>query len=173
MSERQIERALQRAGIQSGDAAYEITENTLPPRTADIAESFGDSIAVLNKMCSTISVLDDVDRRKLDAVVDFAKPVSASEITHLAENLDLFDFVPSIQTPEDYGRYMIQDSGHFNYDENLDQVYNYEKYGQQRMEQESGAFTAQGYIAYRGTLTLDELMAEDPPEQGFQMGGMT
>jgi hypothetical protein len=173
MSERQIERALQRAGIQSGDAAYEITENTLPPRTADIAESFGDSIAVLNKMCSTISVLDDVDRRKLDAVVDFAKPVSTSEITRLAENLDLFDFVPSIQTPEDYGRYMIQDSGHFNYDENLDQVYNYEKYGQQRMEQESGAFTAQGYIAYRGTLTLDELMAEDPPEQGFQMGGMT
>jgi hypothetical protein len=67
---------------------------------------------------------------------------------------------------------MIQDSGHYNYDENLAQVYDYEKYGQQRVKQEFGMFTEQGYIAYHGTLSRDELLAEDPPEQGFQMGGM-
>ena len=45
------------------------------------------------------------------------------------------------------------------------------------MEQEAGAFTERGYIAYRGTLPLKELMASDPAEQHqreqeFQMGGM-
>jgi hypothetical protein len=140
MSQRQIERALQRAGIQSVDADYEITGNTLPPHIAAIAEHSHDGINLLNRMCRAISVLDDEDRRKLDAAVDFAKSASASEITHFAENLD--------------------------------QVYDYEKYGQQRMERESGAFTEQGYIAYRGTLPIDERMAEAPPEQGFQLGGM-
>ena len=37
----------------------------------------------------------------------------------LAENLELFDFVPGVHTPEEYGRYMIQQSGRFEYDENL------------------------------------------------------
>jgi hypothetical protein len=172
MSERQIERALQRAGIQNADVAYEIKENVLTSRTADIVESSNNSIAALNKMCSVVSILDDIDRRKLDAVVYFAKPESVSEITRLAENLDLFDFVPNIRTSEEYGRYMIQESGRYNYDENLAQVYDYEKYGQQRVKQEFGMFTEQGYIAYHGTLSRDELLAEDPPEQGFQMGGM-
>ena len=39
-------------------------------------------------------------------------------------------------------------------------------------------FTDRGYIAYVGTVSLEELMADDPAEsyqreQDFQMGGMT
>ena len=45
---------------------------------------------------------------------------------------------------------MIQDSGHFDYDSNLDAFYDYEKYGQQRIQQEQGIFTERGYIAYQG-----------------------
>ena len=64
------------------------------------------------------------------------------------------------------------------YDHNLDEFYDYEKYGLQRMEQESGMFTDRGYISYHGTMSLGELMMEDPAEQHqneqtFQMGGMT
>ena len=73
---------------------------------------------------------------------------------------------------------MIQESGHFEYDPNLDEYYDYERYGLQHMDQESGMFTNRGYIAYQGTLSLEELMADDPAEayqreQDFQMGGMT
>ena len=60
---------------------------------------------------------------------------------------------------------MIQDSGHFDYDSNLDAFYDYEKYGQQRIQQEQGIFTERGYIAYQGTLSLDELMRKEPAEQ--------
>ena len=72
---------------------------------------------------------------------------------------------------------MIQESGRFDYDPNLDGFYDYEGYGRRHIEQESGMFTDQGYIWYQGTLSLDELMMEDPAEQyrkeqGLEMGGM-
>ena len=99
---------------------------------------------------------------------------------HIKANLDLFDFVPNVHTPGEYGRYMIQDSGHFDYDSNLDAFYDYEKYGQQRIQQEQGIFTERGYIAYQGTLSLDELMRKEPAEQyqreqdeSMGMGGLS
>ena len=116
-------------------------------------------------------------QKKLGVVVEMAEPESASQIRHLAENLDQFEFVPEVRTPAEYGRYMIQESGHFDCDENLEGYYDYEKYGLQRMEQETGMLTDKGYISYHGALSLEELMMEDSAEayrqeQGFQLGGM-
>ena len=85
---------------------------------------------------------------KLSAVVMLAEPKSAAQIKNLAESLDLFDFAPGAHTPQEYGKYMIQQSGHFAYGENLDAFYDYEKYGTERMNEEDGMFTDRGYIAY-------------------------
>ena len=41
---------------------------------------------------------------------------------------------------------MIQRSGHFEYDPNLDEFYDYERYGLQHMGYQSGVFTDRGYI---------------------------
>ena len=118
------------------------------------------------------------DRKKLGAAVAMAEPACAVQIRHLAENLDLFEFAPNVHTPAEYGRYMIQESGRFEYDPNLKEFYDYQSYGLQRMAQESGKFTDSGYISYQGTLSLDELMADHPAEQrqaeqSPQMGGIT
>ena len=43
---------------------------------------------------------------------------------------------------------MIQDSGHYEYDPNLEEFYDFERYGKLRMEKETGAFTEKGYVAY-------------------------
>ena len=99
-------------------------------------------------------------------------------VRQLAENLDQFDFVPGLQTPEEYGRHMIRESGHFDYDENLEGFYDYRRYGEQQIQQEGGQFNECGYVVYHGTMTLEELMMEDPAEkhqreQGLQMGGLT
>ena len=111
------------------------------------------------------------------AVIEMANPECAGEIRELAKNLELFEFAPKVRTPAEYGRYMIQDSGHYEYDPNLEEFYDYERYGKLRMEKETGAFTEKGYVAYCGTLTLGELMAGGPAEQHqreqeFQMGVM-
>ena len=104
----------------------------------------------------------------------YVNPEYAFQMRQLAENLDLFDFVADIQTAEDYGRYLIQESGHYEFDENLARYYDYEKCGREQLESEAGAFNALGYVSYHGALSLDELMMEDPAEQsrGMQMGGM-
>src|SRR5699024_10942444 len=111
------------------------------------------------------------------SAVSMAKPENAMQIRRLAENMDLFAFAPGAHTPAEYGKYMIQKSGHFEYDPNLDEFYDYERYGLQHMDQESGVFTDRGYSAYQGALSLEELMADDPAEayqreQDFQIGGM-
>ena len=180
-SELQIERMLYRDGMESEDfARLDAQGDNLPAAVKTACALEQESVFDLNAMCAAISKLTQADRLKLDAAASFSKPENASEIRRLAENLELFDFVPNVRTPEEYGRYMIQDSGRFDYDSNLDEFYDYGKYGRRCMEQKQGMFTEQGYISYQGTLPLEELMREEPAEQyrreqdeSMGMGGLT
>ena len=169
----QIERGMLRSGISDPDDMriwYE--DSQFPKEVENVLEFKRESLYELNDLAVAIKKLTEADQKKLGAAVIIANPEYASQIRHLAENLDQFEFAPDVKTPKEYGQYMIQESGHFDYDENLDEFYDYEKYGQQRMSRESGMFTEAGYISYHGTLSLEELMMEEPTEQGFQMGGL-
>ena len=168
----QIERGMMRSGISDPDNMriwYE--DSQLPTEVENALEFKHESIYELNDLAAAIMKLAPVDRKKLEAAVKLAEPECASQILHLAENLDLFDFAPDAKTPEEYGKYMIQESGHFEYDENLEQYYDYAKYAEQRMAEEYGAFSDYGYIAYKGFISLEELMAGIQSER-FQMGEM-
>lgn len=179
-AEGQIQRAMARAGINSeDDARFYIEENRLPKDAQWDSVIEREGIFALNRLCRAITPMEPNELEKLRAAVTLAEPETADEIIRLAKNLDQFDFAPGVQTPAEYGKYMIQQSGHFDYDPNLDEFYDYERYGRQRMEQESGVFTEQGYISYHGTVSLEELMADDPAEQyqreqetGMGMGGL-
>ena len=160
-----LERAMLRAGISScGEMQMLVTDSRFPDEV-DCALNFEhESLFELNRLCQICSNFKEQDFEKLGEVCQMAKPACAANIRQLAENIDQFDFAPSVHTPEELGKYMIQQSGHYEYDENLDEFYNYGDYGVQRMLQEDGVFTNHGYVAYNGTLTLDELMRDDPAE---------
>lgn len=175
----QIERAMTRSSIADrSDMRFRFTESMFP-NEVDVALDFQhESIYALNELAQAVDKLSMDDCKKLGAVVDMVEPEYAMQIRHLAENLDLFEFAPGVHTPEEYGKFMIQESGHFEYDPNLDEFYDYERYGLQRMEQQCGMFTDRGYISYLGTMSLEELMMEDPvenyrQEQGFGRHSMT
>lgn len=175
----QIERAMQRSGIiDPKDMRLWIADSSFPEEV-DVALDFRcDNIYELNELALVACKLSRDDCIKLGAAVSMARPEDASQIRRLAENLDLFEFAPGAHTPAEYGKYMIQKSGHFEYDSNLDDFYDYERYGRQHMDFEAGLFTSRGYIAYVGTISLEELMADDPAEayrreQDFQMGGLS
>ena len=171
-SELQIERGMQRSGISDPDDMRIWYEDSQLPKEVESALEFKrESLYELNDLAAAIMKLAPADRKKLEAAVKLAEPECASQIRHLAENLDQFEFAPNVKTPEEYGKYMIQDSGHFEYDENLEQYYDYAKYAEQRMAEEYGAFSDYGYIAYKGFASLEELMAGIQSER-FQMGGM-
>ena len=172
---KQLERGMLRSGIQDPeDMCFQVGSSEFPMEV-DVALDFKqESIFDLNDLAWAVARLDRDNLQKLGAVVALAEPQNASQIRCLAENLDLFQFAPGAHTPAEYGMFMIQQSGHFEYDPNLDEFYDYEKYGLQHMNQEAGAFTDRGYVAYHGTVSLEVLMMGEThqEEQTFQMGGM-
>ena len=168
----QLARAMCRAGIDAVENAELRFVDSELPEEADAAIPFErETLHSLNELCAAVDSLDRLALAKLGAAVQFAKPESAAQIQRLAENLDDFDFVPGAATPEDYGRYMIASSGHFEYDDNLAEYYDFGKYGRARIAQEQGEFNTRGYVSYRGTMRLQELMADVPPHDfgGLQM----
>ena len=178
-SRMKLERAMLRAGIAScGEMQMLVTDSRFPDEVNCALDFERESLFELNRLCQMCSNFKEQDFVKLGAVCQMAKPTCAANIRQLAENLDQFDFAPNVHTPEELGKYMIQQSGHYEYDESLEDFYNYGDYGVKRMLQEDGVFVDRGYVSYHGTLTLDELMRDDPAEsyqqeQEAKMEGMT
>jgi len=174
MSTKQLEHAMMRAGLVSfDDMRLRFVESNMP-ESVDAAINFEhEGILELNEMSKEIKALPDADKVKLDAVAMYVQPQYAFQMKLLAENLDQFDFIPGVQNAEEYGRYMIQESGHFEYDPNLEAFYDYAGYAEQRMREQSGEFTLNGYVSYHGAMSIDELIMEDPSSQSMKMGGMS
>ena len=180
--EKRLERLLERGGYRTAeDVQIRTWRSELPDQINDRLNVPHESVTELNRMLQAVEKLKGPALDRLAAAVLMAEPEYASQVRHLAENLDLFEFVPNIKTPEELGRFMIQQSGRFEFDPNLDGFYDYAKYGEQRVREQAGAFNELGYIGYTGAMSLDELMMEDPAEayqreqkeeQGQMMGGM-
>ncbi len=177
-SQIKLERAMLRAGIPSCGEMQILFSGSRFPDEVDCALDFEqESLFELDRLCQTCANFQDADFEKLSAVCQMAKPACAANIRQLAENLDQFDLAPGVHTPEELGRYMIQQSGRYEYDEKLKDFYNYGDYGVEKMLQEDGTFVDRGYVSYCGTLTLEELMRDDPAEsyrqeQEAKMEGM-
>ena len=172
MAQEEVDRALQRAGIMNpADARLHLEDTQLPDEVDALLDMEQESLADLNALAKAARPLSNDDIIKLGAAVAMAKPQSAEQVKNLVENLDLFDFAPGAHTPQEYGKYMIQQSGRFEYDENLDAFYDYEKYGMERMNAEDGMFTDRGYIAYKGYYSMEEVMNGSQSSR-MEMGGM-
>ena len=172
MAQEEIDRVLQRSGIaNSADARLRLEHSQLPDEVNVLLDMEHESLEDLNALAQATGTLSTDNIKKLGAAVTLAKPLNAEQVKNLAENLDLFDFAPDAHSPAEYGKYMIQQSGHFDYDANLDDFYDYEGYALQRMNNEDGMFTDRGYIAYRGYFSIEEVM--DGSQGGsMEMGGM-
>ena len=172
MTQEEIDRALQRAGIADpADACLWLEDTQLMNEVDVLLDMEQEHISDLNALAQAADALSTDDLKKLDAVVTMAEPQNAEQVKNLAENLDQFDFAPGAHTLAEYGKYMIQQSGRFEYDENLDEFYDYEKYGLQRMGEEDGMFTDRGYIAYKGYISMEEIM-DGSQSSRMEMGGL-
>ena len=173
MVQEEIDRALLRGGITDpSEIRLSLEDSWLPHEVLDLLDMDHVDISELNALVQALDEFSDMSIRKYAAAAVIARPHTTEQAKHLAENLDLFDFAPSASTPEEYGKYMIQQSGHFDYDENLDAFYDYEKYGTERMNEEDGMFTDRGYIAYKGYTSMEEVM-NGSQSSHMEMGGLS
>ena len=158
-SEFQIKRALARCGIQPDEFySLHIADSSFGVDLAEYLDTKYETIQSLNSMCEAVT---GADAEKLGAIIRSTSPESTDQIVILAQDADSFDFYRGIKTPEDYGRYFIQSSGHYEYDDELGEYYDYERFGKDRVAREHGVFDEAGYIAYNGTLGFDEIMDRD------------
>ena len=173
MIQDEIDRALLRGGITDpSEIRLSLEDSWLPHEVLDLLDMDRVDISELNALVQALDEFSDMSIRKYAAAAVMARPHTTEQAKHLAENLDLFDFAPSASTPEEYGKYMIQKSGRFDYDENLDAFYDYEKYGTERMNAEDGMFTDRGYIAYKGYISMEEVMNGSQSNR-MEMGGFS
>ena len=173
MEREEIDRALLRGGITDpADVRLRLEDSQLPNDVDVLLDMECENLSDLNALAQAADAIPSDDMEKLGAVVMLAEPKSAAQIKNLAETLDLFDFAPGTHTPEEYGKYMIQQSGRFEYDENLDAFYDYEKYGTERTNEEDGMFTDRGYIAYKGYISMEEVM-NGGQSNHMVMGGLS
>ena len=173
MVQEEIDRTLLRGGITDpSEIRLSLEDSWLPHEVLDLLDMDHVDISELNALVQALDEFSDMSIRKYAAAAVMARPHTTEQAKHLAENLDLFDFAPSASTPEEYGKYMIQQSGHFDYDENLDAFYDYEKYGTERMNAEDGMFTDRGYIAYKGYISMEEVMNGSQSSR-MVMGGLS
>ena len=173
MEREEVDRALLRGGITDpSEIRLSLEDSQLPNEVDVLLDMEYENLSDLNELVEATDGLSKADMEKLGAVVMLAKPKSAAQIKNLAESLDLFDFAPGAHTSQEYGKYMIRQSGHFEYDENLDAFYDYEKYGTERMNEEDGMFTDRGYIAYKGYTSMEEVM-NGSQSNHMAMGGLS
>jgi len=96
MEECQIKRALMRAGTQADDMRLCIEENELQDALSALVEI--NDVFDLNRLCVWVQKLSRNDFPKLEAALLLAGPSDVAEARHLAEQLDLFDYIPGAST---------------------------------------------------------------------------
>jgi len=87
-------------------------------------------------------------------------------LTCLAEHLDSFTFAPGIDNTEDLGMYLIQESGEYTYDPELEDYYLYEQFGEDRVNEQNGMFLESGYVGIKDDMEISDIIDESGPKMG-------
>ena len=127
---------------------------------------------VLNRLAHCCQGFTDEQMEQFHTVFAYIGPQTLEEVAQLAENLRGFTVVNGIHTAEDYGKVIAERTG---IAPSLSDFLDYERLGQQQIDEEGGVFEALGYIAYQGTLPeIKEILTRHiQPTQGPQIGGLT
>lgn len=161
MAEKELERAMRRNGMSIHERVMvrfnEVTDFALFKTAVKFSHN---DMRSINAFVKLVCSLDGPEIETWQAAVNYVGVRSMEEFLAVGRNLDLFYYCFDVATPEEYGKRIIQESGHFDYDPNLDAYYDYRKYGKDRIRQEQGVFLEHGYFVYLGEQPFWELMQE-------------
>lgn len=168
-----IDRAVHRLGASGIDeCSFEHIEGFefSPDSLNEIHPGFDSSdIKGLNNLSAVMTEFEPDDMKKLIAVCDCADVTEFSDAARIAENLDSFEFAPGAEDAEELGKYLIKASGQYDYDDELNEYYNYEALGEDIADTQGGKFTSYGYIGIKDDLKLSDIFGEN---EEMTMGGM-
>lgn len=126
-----------------------------------------------NKFSESLNRLTQDQRNTFFAAREATDAEDLFQMRLLLLDLDDFSFCPGVKNAEDYGRYMIQESGEFSYDPQLECYYKYEALGEFLMEHEFGQLTRGGYLKCNEESDFADFFTQRGPEQKRTQGEMT
>ncbi len=151
IEQNELNKTLERLGVESlEEIHWQVEEHNLPDNLADMVVKDHSDLYFLNQFTEIFKEMGQREVTALSDLAGFAKITSADELKTLASCMYEFESFPDIHTPEQYGRYMICESGRFEYDENLEGYIDFKAYGQDKISRETGAFISKGYLLYHG-----------------------
>ena len=122
----------------------------------------------INYLASKIAEMDRSDLEKYEAIISYGDYCSSlKNLINLTENLDCYDYIEGILNDYDLGYYWINDSGCYDI-KSMGQLYSYfdyESFGRDITLDESGAYTANGYIRSNGDTFYTEYDGVNIPDE--------
>jgi hypothetical protein len=153
-SDVEVEKALMRLETPYlHDCEVAVDSHSFPENILNIVSANTTSVIkvdALNNLSKYYSEMGSQNIRYFEKLMDHIKPRTIDEVFVLAESMYEFELFDGIKDIESYGRYMICESGRFEYDPNLEEYIDFKRYGREKMAQEDGAFSDKGYIIYHG-----------------------
>ncbi|WP_066460132.1 peptidoglycan DD-metalloendopeptidase family protein [Anaerotruncus rubiinfantis] len=147
----EADKALQRLEAESLDeVVWSVEMHDLPNNLADVIITEKADFAHLNQFAAMLKERGVHEVNALSELAAFANITTAEQLKTLAECMYEFESFPGIHSAGEYGKYMICESGRFEYDENLADYIDFEAYGRDKISRETGAFTGRGYLLYHG-----------------------
>ena len=171
-NENSIAKAVHRLGASDvSECTVEIDNYEFGGKFSELMNSIEDyDLYELNRLTYEVQDFSRDDLEKLAALYEYTQnymdPEPIYALTCLAEHLDSFTFAPNVDTTEDLGIYLIQDSGEYSYDPELEDYYQYELLGEDRVENERGLFLDGGYVGIKDDMEITDIIDESGPRMG-------
>lgn len=147
----ELNKALERLDAESlENIHWQVEEHNIPDNLADMVVKNQSDLYAINQFASIFKEMGQREVTALSELAAFTKITKAEELKTLAGCMYEFESFPDIHTLEQYARYMICESGRFEYDENLEDYIDFKACGQDKISRETGAFTQKGYLLYHG-----------------------
>ena len=126
----------------------------------------------LNRLSAALILMSEDDENKFYRALDFVQHRmnidTVGMLADIAQHNSDFVFGPGCDDEYDYGHYLIEDSGRYDYDENLADYYDYAGLGADTARMEHGLFICGDYVGIAEDSELNELLGLN----GQGMGGM-
>lgn len=149
-----IARAVSRLNTESlSDCVMTIDSDYLPEQLVQWIEAvkpLDEKVVLLNEFSNKFKEIGARESNYFEKLMDYVPTQGLVDVRILLDHMNEFQLFDGIRSPEAYGHYMICESGHFEYDENLEEYIDFNRYGDHRIRNESGAFTNKGYLVYHG-----------------------
>ncbi len=147
--ETELTKALERLKAPNLDVLkLSIYEYNIPEKIMAIGEST--DFYELNNFANILEKVGNSELEHLSKLVEFTNVDNVADLETLTKSMFEIEIHPNIRSHNILGYEEIAQSGRFEFDENLEDYIDFERYGKVKMEQEKGIFTDKGYISYQG-----------------------